>query len=204
MSNALRSTVWKRRTAVTARWLHIYISMLSFVVIFFFAVTGLTLNHPDKFGNQLQTVRARGKLAVQWVNPADTARVNTQAIVASLRQTYGITAPLSDVRIDPSQLDVSFKGPGYAADAFVIRATGAYAIEQTRAGFVGLLNDLHRGRDAGPVWSLVIDLAAIFLTVLSLTGLLLLLFLKRKRVSGLLVAAGGLLMLALIYTIWIK
>jgi hypothetical protein len=30
---------------IVSRWLHIYLSMASFGILFFFAVTGLTLNH---------------------------------------------------------------------------------------------------------------------------------------------------------------
>ena len=29
------------------RWLHVYVSMLSFRAILFFAITGITLNHPE-------------------------------------------------------------------------------------------------------------------------------------------------------------
>lgn len=29
------------------RWLHVYVSMLSFLTILFFAITGITLNHPE-------------------------------------------------------------------------------------------------------------------------------------------------------------
>jgi hypothetical protein len=29
------------------RWLHIYTSMVSLVAVLFFALTGVTLNHPD-------------------------------------------------------------------------------------------------------------------------------------------------------------
>ena len=37
----------KGRVYATVRWLHVYISMLSFLAILFFAVTGITLNHPE-------------------------------------------------------------------------------------------------------------------------------------------------------------
>jgi len=40
--------------------------------------------------------------------------------------------------------------------------------------------------------------------VVSLSGFLLLLYIKRKRLSGLLVAAAGLLLAYLIYALWIK
>ena len=33
---------WKRQLASLSRWLHIYLSMVGFGVLFFFAVTGLT------------------------------------------------------------------------------------------------------------------------------------------------------------------
>ena len=109
-----------------------------------------------------------------------------------------------DFRIDDGQLSVSFKGPGYAADIFIDRSTGAYDVTKTAAGFVGIINDLHKGRDTGPVWSVLIDISAILMTVVSLSGFLLLLYIKRKRLSGLLVAAAGLLLAYLIYALWIK
>src|ERR1700722_18278976 len=59
--------VWRRRGAMLARWLHIYLSMISFAIVFFFAVTGLTLNHADKFGDQLHSVQEKGKMSLNWV-----------------------------------------------------------------------------------------------------------------------------------------
>jgi hypothetical protein len=72
------------------------------------------------------------------------------------------------------------------------------------AGFVGVINDLHKGRDTGSVWSVVIDVSAVLMTIVSLTGFLLLLYIKRKRLSGLLVALAGLLIAYLMYAFWIK
>jgi hypothetical protein len=69
---------------------------------------------------------------------------------------------------------------------------------------VGLINDLHKGRDTGPAWSLFIDVSAILLALVSLTGMILLLFLKRRRSSGLVIAALGLVLAWLVYIIWIK
>ena len=187
-----------------ARWLHIYLSMISFAVIFFFAVTGLTLNHADKFGDQVHSMQEKGKLNPGWVNTPDTTKIAKLEIVEFLRQKNGITAAMSDFRIDDAQVSVSFKGPGYEADIFVDRETGAYDITKTSAGFVGVINDLHKGRDTGKAWSVVIDIAAVLMTLVSLTGMILLLFIKRKRVAGLIVAALGLFFAYLVYAIWIK
>jgi hypothetical protein len=199
-----REFAWKRRTAMLVRWLHIYLSMLSFAIVFFFAVTGLTLNHADKFGDQLTTTREQGRLDSSWVNAKDTARIAKLRIVEYLRETHHIHAALSDFRIDDDQIGVSFKGPGFEADAFISRTAGKYELSQTRAGFVGLINDLHKGRDTGHGWSVFIDVCAILLTLVSLTGMILILFLKRRRTAGLIVATFGLIVAWLIYKIWIK
>jgi uncharacterized protein len=195
---------WRRRVAMISRWLHIYLSMVSFAIVFFFAVTGLTLNHADKFGDQLHSVQEHGKLPLNWVNTPDTSRIAKLEIVEYLRKINGVRAALTDFRIDDSQIGISFKGPGYAADAFISRETGGYDITKTSAGFVGMINDLHKGRDTGSTWSVFIDVSAILMTLVSLTGMLLMLFIKRKRVSGLIVAVLGLLLGYLVYVIWIK
>jgi hypothetical protein len=187
-----------------ARWLHIYLSMISFAIVFFFAVTGLTLNHADKFASQLHSVQEKGKLNLNWVNNTDTLKIAKLEIVEYLRKNNSIKAAMSDFRIDDSQIGVSFKGPGYAADAFINRQTGEYDLTKTSAGLVGIINDLHKGRDTGAGWSVFIDISAILLTLVSLSGMLLLLFIKRKRVSGLIVASCGLLLAYLVYMIWIK
>jgi hypothetical protein len=189
--------------AALFRWLHIYLSMVSFGLVFFFALTGLTLNHADKFGNQTQTKQDTGALDARWVKTPDTLKIAKLDIVEFFRNKYAIRAALSDFRIDDSQIGVSFKGPGFAADAFINRDNGTYELTRTSAGFVGVINDLHKGRDTGPVWSLVIDIAAVLLTLVSLTGMVLLLYLKKKRFSGLLVAALGLLLAYIIYKIFI-
>jgi len=186
------------------RWLHIYLSMISFGVIFFFAVTGLTLNHAEKFGNQVHTKQEKGKLNMGWVNSPDTTKIAKLEIVEFLRQKNNISAAVSDFRIDDSQVSVSFKGPGFEADVFINRENGEYDITRTSAGFVGLINDLHKGRDTGHVWSVVIDVSAILMTAVSLTGMFLLLFIKKKRMAGLIVAALGVFFVYLIYAIWIK
>jgi len=186
------------------RWLHIYLSMISFALVLFFAVTGLTLNHADKFTGELHTQQRKGKLDPAWTNSKDTTKINRLNIVEHLRRTNGIHGSLNDFRIDDDQLTIAFKGPGYAADVFITRATGAYDLTITTTGWIGVVNDLHKGRDTGNGWSVFIDIAALLLTLVSITGLLLILFLKKRRLSGLAVAAAGLLISWLIYKIWIK
>ena len=181
----------KREVATTARWLHIYLSMVSFVVVLFFAATGLTLNHADWFGDQSITTDVKGRLTPAWVNQTDTAKIAKLDIVEYLRQKHGISGGVSDFRIDDRQCAVSFRGPGYAADATIDRPAGTYQLTETRMGLAAIMNDLHKGRDTSHSWSWVIDASAIFMTLISATGLILLLFLKKRRVNGLIVAGIG-------------
>jgi len=193
----------QRNIAMLSRWLHIYVSMVSFAIVFFFSVTGITLNHPDTFAGELKNSQEKGKLNLQWVSSKDTNQINKLNIVEYLRKTHTIKAAVSEFRIDEGQCSVSFKGPGYAADAFINRENGSYDIMFIRAGVVGILNDLHKGRDTGSRWSWVIDISAGLMVIVSLTGMILMLYIKRKRVSGLVLALVGLILFYLIYLIWI-
>lgn len=193
----------QRNIAMLSRWLHIYVSMVSFAIVFFFSVTGITLNHPDTFAGALKNSQEKGQLNLLWVSSKDTNQINKLNIVEYLRKTHNIKAAVSEFRIDDGQCSVSFKGPGYAADAFINRENGSYDIMFIRAGVVGILNVLHKGRDTGSRWSWVIDISAGLMVIVSLTGMILMLYIKRKRVSGLILALLGLILSYLMYLIWI-
>ncbi len=174
-----------KRWAGLARWLHLYLSVISFVLVLFFAVTGLTLNHADWFDDATRTTELKGRINRAWIAGTDTNMVNKLALVEYLRSTHQLKGSVSEFRMDDRQVSLSFRGPGYSADAFVDRSAGTYQLTETRMGFVAVVNDLHKGRDTGQGWAWVIDIAAVFMTLVSLTGLALLLVLKKRRISGL-------------------
>ena len=70
-------------------------------------------------------------------------------------------------------------------------ATGKYDVTIGYQGFVGVLNDLHRGRDAGTAWAWVVDATGVFLALIAVTGLGLLVYLKKVRAKALVVMALG-------------
>jgi hypothetical protein len=120
-------------------------------------------------------------------------------IVEQMRAQERVRGALADFRVDELECTLTFKGPAYAADVLIDRETGSYQLTETTFGLVALLNDLHKGRDSGPTWSIVIDVAAILLVLISLTGLILILYLKLRRRSGLILAVVGLVVLGLLY-----
>jgi hypothetical protein len=176
--------------------------MGSFAVVFFFAVTGLTLNHPQWFANQQHTSTMKGVMEARWTNTGSDDRVGKLEIVEFLRKA-GIQGALDDFRIEPAECDLTFKGPGYSADVFIERATGRYEVTESRLGFAAIINDLHKGRDSGRAWKWFIDVSAVLLTFVSATGLVLIWFVHRHRVAGLLSLGAGCVLTYLLYAIFV-
>jgi hypothetical protein len=195
--------------------------MFGLAAVLFFSVTGITLNHPDWFfGGAERQEQAEGQVDVTWLHagtpaaaegdgtgssgePDRSKEVARLEIVEHLRKTHSIRGALADFRVDENECTVSFKGPAYAADAFIDRESGHYNLTQTSHGLVAVLNDLHKGRDTGPVWSVVIDVSAVLLTVISLTGLVLIFFLKLRRGPGLVVGLVGAAVIVAVCLLWV-
>ena len=178
--------------------------MMSFAILLFFAATGLTLNHAEWFEGRVNTTLSQGTLDAAWTKTSDPKAVAQDKIVEYLRHTNGVKGDVSEFHVDESQCEVLFKGPGYEADATIDRDTGKYDLKVSRSSFVAVLNDLHKGRDTGSKWSEVIDFSAILMTLVSLTGLTLIFFLNKRRLTGLLIAGMGALLCYLAYAMWVS
>ena len=60
-----------------------------------------------------------------------------------------------------------------------------------KGSFIGLLNDLHKGRYSGKLWQWLIDISAGFMLLFSITGLVILLQnAKHRRLASWLVIMG--------------
>jgi hypothetical protein len=193
-----RNPAWKRKIAQWSRWLHIYLSMVSFAILFFFAVTGLTLNHQQWFAKQQKTSQYNGQIDPKLLG----SNVAKLEIVEYLRSRHKISSAVNEFRVDEGQASVSFKGPGYEATVFIDRQTGAYDVTETKMGLAAVLNDLHKGRDSGTAWSWLIDVSAVFMTFVSVSGIVLLLFLQKRRFSGLMAGTAGVILCYIIYVLW--
>ncbi|WP_316847346.1 PepSY-associated TM helix domain-containing protein [Pedobacter psychrodurus] len=194
----------KKRLAGLSRWLHIYLSMVSFTILLFFAVSGLTLNHADWFTSGKEVVsKDSGSVNLKWVNQPDTNKINKLQIVEFFRNKHEVKGALSDFRIDDRELSLTFNGPGYLADSFIDRETGKYELTTTRFGAVAVINDLHKGRDSGKAWSWIIDISAVLMTLVSISGIILICFIKKKRLSGFIIAAVGTIICYLIYKLFV-
>ena len=189
----------KRSLSSLWRWLHIYLSMAGFALLLFFSVTGITLNHTEWFEDMQTTVSQKGEMDTTSLR-GGTDRL---AVAEALRKAHKVSGYVSSFEVDEAQVTVSFAGPGYSADVFIDRTDGRYELTETRTGIWGVMNDLHKGRDTGGTWRWLIDVSAVLMILISLTGLFMLFYLKRKRLAGLLVALAGLLIAWAVYAIWV-
>ncbi len=188
----------KRRTHYWLRWAHTYIGMASLLIVLFFGVTGLTLNHPSwTFGDETSIETFSGVL------PADAiAGDQTELLLVSefVRSEYGVSADVADFQLANGSGSISYKSPGYGASLLFDSDTGEYSLTVQQEGFVAVMNDMHKGRDASTLWRWIIDLSAGLLVVISLTGLGIQLFLKKRRSRALGLSAAG--AVAAVVLIW--
>ena len=182
----------KAETNKWLRWLHTYTSMISLLAVLFFALTGITLNHPDwAFGTREVEKQVTGTLPGGWIK---NGQVDWLTTAETLREQQNLHGRADEPRVDGTEASVTFLAPGYNAAAVIDTGTGKYTVDILQQGAVAVLNDLHKGRDAPGSWKWLIDLSGIVLTVVALTGIGILLFLKKTRVQALSVMGLGTLL----------
>lgn len=190
------------RVPSIVRWLHLYLSLAGFATILFFALTGITLNHAALF----ESGGAREREIEDDIPPtlvAAAATPDRDALAAHLRAKHALKGEPVDFDVDAEMCSLVFKGPGYTADVSIDRAAARAVIRETQLGAVAVLDDLHKGRDTGRVWSLIIDLSAGLMAVSSLTGLWLLFYVRRRRAAGIVVTVVGSIVLTAIALLFV-
>ena len=95
-----------------------------------------------------------------------------------------MTAPVSDHLVSGDKGTLSYRNPGYSADVSFSVSKGTYDLTVDQQGWVAVLNDLHKGRDAGSAWKWTIDVAAGVLVLIAASGLVLQLVVKLRRRSA--------------------
>lgn len=187
----------KRTTHRWSRWLHVYSSMFALLVVLFFGVTGITLNHPQwTFGDEVDVSTVTGDL------PFDATRadgsVDYLSISELMRSEYGVHGDVDSFDTTNGEASIAYKSAGYAADVFVDVETGTFELTVEQQGWVAVLNDLHKGRDTDSSWKWAIDVAGGFLVAIALTGLVMQFFLRKRRRSAFIaVGAGALVVIVL-------
>lgn len=135
--------------------------------------------------------------------PPRSGRIDQLAIAEYLRAEHRLKGRVTEFSSDEWESMVVFKAPGYAADCFIDHQTLDYSLTISTSALIAVMNDLHKGRDSGPQWSLLIDVVSILLILMSLSGFGLLFYLKKRRLSGVNVAVLGTIGLLVVWVLWV-
>lgn len=175
------------------RAIHSYSSMLVLVLLLFFAITGITLNHPDfivsKAGQVSQQAELTLPVHLQFSELPESDE--EQAKLAEqfrdwLSSEHQLKASVFSYAFEPDEmlLELDFKRPAGYASVVVDFSAGTAELDTEFGGYLALLNDLHKGRNAGTSWILLIDLTAIACIIFALTGFYLILKQPSRRSLG--------------------
>ncbi len=170
-------------------------SAVCLIGMLLFAATGITLNHAAKI-EATPTVDNRQLEMPPTVLAALGDRQDGNAPVPPpvrrwLDDQLEISLGGRAAEWTAEELYVSLPRPGGDAWLSIDRQTGAVEYESTARGAISYLNDLHKGRNAGPAWGWFLDLFAVACLVFCITGLFLLhLHARQRRMTWPLVGLG--------------
>ncbi|MFT5591816.1 MAG: hypothetical protein ACI8SR_000171 [Oceanicoccus sp.] len=191
-----------KKTFKLSRSIHIYLSSALFALMLFFSFTGFTLNHAQWFSSSSAESVFAADLPVSFEFDFDSPKVD--AITQYLKQEHGLDHVRS-VDLDPIEqlINLDYSLPNGYAFVSLYLAESRIEVEYTLGSGIGLLNDLHKGRHSGEVWSWVIDLSAWLFCFFSITGFILIFQNKKYRRDALLASLAGMVTPVVVFIFWI-
>jgi hypothetical protein len=183
------------------RWLHGYLSAFAFLSLMFFSVTGLILNHPDWTRAQPKETTVTTTVSPKLIAAAQTAPSPGLAMLKAVAATTPVVGKLKSSDVEGDQALIRLEGPKGSTDITLDLKTGKAETVVSRTNTLTLLNELHKGRDAGLAWKAFIDLSAVVFLLLSVVGYVLFFSLRFRLRSSLVVTAVSLVLMALL--VWL-
>jgi hypothetical protein len=172
-----RRSLWLK----TLHQWHWISSAICLMAMLLFSITGFTLNHAAQIESTPKVTRLKATVPAALLPGLQSyaeQHVDGEAPVpAALSEWAGEAFPV-DLRgrsAEWSEEDAYIALPRPGGDAWLrVGLDGKAEYEVTSRGAISWLNDLHKGRNTGPVWSWFIDLFALASLVFCITGFLIL------------------------------
>lgn len=170
-----------------ARHVHAWLSAFAFLSLIFFAGTGLFLNNTDWFASEPKQVNLQINLPTAVLAQAKTLENPAPLLLEAIRkqaQPKVLSGAFKSSDLVDGELDMRLVGAKGHTDITVGLDTGRAEITIKPESVLDTLKNLHKGKNVGTVWKLVIDISAILILILSIAGYLLFFSLrKRKAIS---------------------
>ena len=166
-------------------WISAGLSLASMIL---FAITGITLNHAAQITAEPVISEQTAELPAPLLErltamPEETTEAVPEAVARWASEALDVSIAGKATETTPDEIYVALPMPGGDGWVTIDRATGEAVAEITTRGWVAYVNDLHKGRNTGPVWYWFIDIFAVACVVFALTGLTLLWLHSRSRPS---------------------
>lgn len=204
-SNQVSSRTEKRPAKFgTVRQWHWVSSAICLAGLLLFSVTGITLNHagsiegeahvttiemtlPSSINERLHTLLAEPSAPNKLPEELATFIYSTTGHRVSSQQ-------LTQAQWSADEVYISMPHPGGDAWLVLDGFSNELLYERTDRGLIAYLNDLHKGRHTGVLWSWFMDGIAVSCIVFALTGLWLLIRQQKQRPLTWAVTSFGLLL----------
>jgi len=196
------SNFWKKQLR---QW-HWISSAICLAGLLLFAVTGVTLNHASSIEAEPKTTTRQTDLPPALrgqLSSAVDGKPLPEALAKGIKAATGVSVAHVTPEMQDGELSFDLAGPGVDAFLSIDLESGHATHERIERGTIAVLNDLHKGRDSGPVWAVFIDVIAIACVLFSLTGLGLLWVHAKRRASTWPLTGVGLAIPLILYLIFI-
>jgi hypothetical protein len=153
--------------------------------------TTVTINTDKQTRERVSIVE--GKMPLELLVPDDPTK--ELPIVEILRKDFGARGQVNGpprYEKESESFFVAFKSPGYQATATIRASDGQTRVMHQSRGINGILLDLHRGKESGASWSIIVDGVALLFVIVSVTGLILWSSLRGRAQHGFAVLMVGL------------
>lgn len=194
-----RSAAKKRKAFWTKQFYlwHWVSSAICLAAMLLFAFTGITLNNAGSIPSKPETKESALKLPgdllakIAYQGGGDLKQPLPDELSKWLTRELRTTVKGKTAEWSEAEIYLSLPRPGGDAWLTIDRETGEVMHERTDRGAISFLNDLHKGRNTGPVWSWFLDIFSVACVIFCLTGLgLLWVHAKRRPKTWPVVAAG--------------
>lgn len=205
LAAARRRGAW-RKVLLKLHWVS---SALCLLGLLLFSATGITLNHAAQIEAKPKITRSTlplpGALLPELRRLAATAPAAAlpSAVDAWLGANFHVDLGAASPEWTTGEIYLPLPRPGGDAWLRISLEDGGVEYELTERGWISWLNDLHKGRHTGGMWSLFIDLFALACLFFSATGLLLLQMQAGQRPATWPLVAFGCLLPALLALLFI-
>lgn len=165
-------------------------SAICLMAMLLFSFTGLTLNNAALIGATPEVTRLKASLPAplrpqfqQWAEEHADAKVPLPSEIADWTNSV-FPVDVRGKRAEWTEDDAYVALPRPGGDAWLrIAVDGGAEYERTDRGWISWLNDMHKGRNTGAVWSWFIDIFSIACVIFCITGFLIMKYHAANRPS---------------------